>query len=145
MVSTGHLVVELTPIDLPDFYVSEQAVREAVRDRFQFNILHPASGSKLDVIFPRANGWGATQLSRRRRIELLPGLTGYVASPEDVIVGKLWYYHEGGSEKHLRDIAGVLRVSGDLVDRAAVGMWAERLGYTPIWHAVLDRLGLPRT
>ncbi len=146
------LVVELTPIDVPDllsafpppdFYVSEHAVREAVRDGFQFNILHPASGNKLDILFPPPGEWGQSQMSRRWRIELQPGLTGYVACPEDVIVGKLWYYHDGGSEKHLRDIAGVMRVSGDLVDRAAVSRWAEQLGYTPIWHAVLDRLGLP--
>jgi hypothetical protein len=143
------LVVELTPIDIPDlldafpppdFYVSHDAVRQAVRDRFQFNILHPTSGNKIDVMFPRADEWGRTQLGRRRRIDILPGLAGYVASPEDVIVGKLWYYHDGGSEKHLRDIAGILRVSGDLVDRAAVARWAAELGYTPIWQAVLDRL-----
>lgn len=147
------LVLELTPIDIPDFcaafpppdfYLSERAVRDAVRDRFQFSVLHPATGNKLDFIFPPAGEWGESQLSRRRPVRILPDRDGYTASPEDVIVGKLWYYHDGGSEKHLRDIAGVLRVSGDLVDRAAVGRWAEQLGYTPIWHAVLDRLGLPR-
>ena len=146
------LVIDLTPIDVPDFiaafpppefYVSEDAVRQAVRDRFQFNILHPASGNKLDMMYPHAGEWGDAQLSRRRRIDIQPGLPGYAASPEDVIVGKLWYYHDGGSEKHLRDIAGILRVSGDAVDRVAVTRWAEQLGYLPIWHAVLDKLGLP--
>ncbi len=35
---------------LPDFSVSIDAVREAVRNRGQFNILHPASGLKFDMI-----------------------------------------------------------------------------------------------
>jgi hypothetical protein len=148
------IVLDLRPADVtplcaafppPEFYVSEPAVRDAVRTRFQFNVLHPASGNKIDFILPQATEWGRTQLGRRRAVELQPGVTGYTASPEDVIVGKLWYYSDGGSEKHLRDIAGILRVSGGAVDRAEVGRWAVALGYTPIWHAVLAKLGLPLT
>jgi prepilin-type N-terminal cleavage/methylation domain-containing protein len=66
------------------------------------------------------------------------------AAPEDVIIGKLWYYSEGGSEKHLRDIAGMLRISGTAIDQANVGYWAERLGLAEVWQAVLVRLGDPR-
>jgi hypothetical protein len=55
------------------------------------------------------------------------------ASPEDVIHGKLWCYSDGGSDKHLRDIAGILRTSGDSVDRADVTAWATKLGYLDIW------------
>ena len=29
---------------------------------------------------------------------------------------KLEYYREGGAEKHLRDIAGILRISGEQID-----------------------------
>ncbi|MCH8922120.1 MAG: hypothetical protein IIA67_03095 [Planctomycetes bacterium] len=35
------------------------------------------------------------------------------ASPEDTILKKLEYYREGGSEKHVRDIKGVLMIQGD--------------------------------
>ena len=37
----------------PEYYFSEAAVREAIQRRFQFNVLHPASGLQVDVI--RAN------------------------------------------------------------------------------------------
>jgi len=40
-----------------------------------------------------------------------------LAPPEYVIVRKLEYYREGGSEKHLRDIRAMLAVSGELLDR----------------------------
>ena len=39
-----------------------------------------------------------------------------LASPEYVIVRKLEFFKEGGSEKHLRDIRGILNVSRSLVD-----------------------------
>lgn len=120
----------------PEFFLSEPAVRDAVRTRFQFNILHPTSGNKVDCIFPRGDEWGKSQLGRRRRQLILDDLEAYLASPEDVILGKLWYYSEGGSDKHLRDIAGILRVSGDLVDRADVTAWATKLGYLDVWERV---------
>src|SRR3954452_22947491 len=34
----------------PDFFCPADAVEQAVRQRFQCNILHPASGLKVDVI-----------------------------------------------------------------------------------------------
>jgi hypothetical protein len=52
-----------------------------------------------------------------------------VAAPEDGILGKLWYFAEGGGDRHLRDIAGILRVTGDGVSRAEVERWAIKLGY----------------
>lgn len=124
----------------PLFYVSETAVRDAVRTRFQFNVLHPSSLNKIDYILPRIDAWGAGRMDRRRRVRLLPGREVDVASPEDVILGKLWYHSLGGSDKHLRDIAGILRTSGDAVDRADVLAWAEKLGYTAVWNKILKKL-----
>jgi hypothetical protein len=57
-----------------------------------------------------------------------------------VIVGKLWYYRAGGSEKHLRDIAAMLQVSGDEIDQQYINHWTRQLGLTEQWQAVLDRL-----
>jgi hypothetical protein len=43
------------------------------------------------------------------------------------------YYREGGSEKHLRDIAGVLKIMGDRVDRGYISGWSARLGLDSVW------------
>lgn len=40
-----------------------------------------------------------------------------IAAPEDVIIKKMEYYREGGSEKHLRDITGILLTTGADIDR----------------------------
>jgi len=120
----------------PEFYLNESAVREAVRGRHQFNLLHPGSGNKVDFILPRNTPWHRSQLSRSFRIRLLPDLEAAVASPEDVIIGKLWYHSEGGGERHLRDIAGILRVSGASVDRTKIEYWVNELGYLQSWRKV---------
>ena len=121
-----------------DFYLSEQAVREAIRLRSQFNVIHPDSGLKVDVIIPELSG--LNQLLSRKRVQPKEaGFETFFASPEDVILKKLEFYREGGSEKHLRDIAGVLKITGQGVDRSYIADWAQRLGVLEIWQSVCDR------
>jgi hypothetical protein len=47
----------------------------------------------------------------------------------------------GSSERQLRDVAGVVAVQGDALDRPYVEGWAKRLGVEDLWRKVLD--GLP--
>ena len=58
-----------------------------------------------------------------------------------MILKKLLFHGEGGSDKHLRDVAGVLKISGDEIDFAYVDEWAERLGVTDLWRRVRERAG----
>ena len=44
-------------------------------------------------------------------------------------------------DKHLRDIAGMLKVSRDIIDRAYVAGWAKELDVLDIWQAILQRVG----
>jgi predicted nucleotidyltransferase len=143
------VVVSLTPDDiaamvrafpLPDYYVSAEAARAAVASGGQFNVIHPGSGHKVDFVMARRDAWGERQMARRRTVELAPNLEVCVAAPEDIILGKMLYYREGGSEKHLRDVVGIMNVSGEQVDRAYVADWARELGVLDIWQAVLGRL-----
>jgi len=60
------------------------------------------------------------------------------AAPEDVIIKKMEYYKEGGSEKHLRDIAGILKISRESVDRNYISVWARRMGLVDIWEAIKE-------
>jgi hypothetical protein len=42
------------------------------------------------------------------------------------------YTREGGSGKHLGDIAGILKVSGENLDRACIERWSRDLGLAEI-------------
>jgi hypothetical protein len=53
-----------------------------------------------------------------------------------VIVRKLEYYREGGSEKHLRDVRSMLAVSGEQLDQSALHEWIERRGLRAEWGLV---------
>jgi hypothetical protein len=125
----------------PDFYVNEEAACQAAAACGQFNIIHPASGLKIDVIIPADTAFNRSRFARATRVSPAPDYQASFASPEDMIIKKMESYREGGSEKHLRDITGVLKVSGHQIDRAYIAQWANPLGLTSIWQAILQRLG----
>jgi hypothetical protein len=56
-----------------------------------------------------------------------------VAPPEYVVVRKLEYFREGGSEKHLRDIRSMMSISADQIDRGALEEWITRQGVQSEW------------
>lgn len=125
----------------PGFYVSEETVRRAVARRSQFNIIHPSSGLKVDVMVPVDSPFNRLRFTRARRVRPAPEFDAAFSSAEDVVLKKMEAYREGGSEKHLRDITGVLKISGKHLDRAYIGDWAERLGVLDIWREILRRTG----
>jgi hypothetical protein len=126
-----------------DFYVSPEAVATAVQAKHQFNVLHPGSGLKIDFILMTDSEFDRSRRQRGRRLSVLADRTVAFASPEDVIVKKMVYYQEGGSEKHLRDIAGVIRIQASALDTAYIEAWATKLGLTDIWQMVQQRLKTP--
>lgn len=135
-----HVALLCGAFPAPEYYVSEAAAHEAALRRSQFNVIHPASGNKIDFMIAAPGSWSTAQLQRCRRLPLFKDLEVNVAAPEDVILGKLVYYREGGSEKHLRDIAGILKISGFEVDGEYIAQFAAQLGVADIWQAVLERV-----
>ena len=66
----------------------------------------------------------------------IKGMTINLAPPEYVIVRKLEFYREGGSEKHLRDIRSMLAVSGDQIDKSELNEWIQRRGVHEQWRKI---------
>jgi hypothetical protein len=132
----AEALVQAFPAD--DFYVDAEQVRLAIARRGEFNIIHPASGLKVDVMIPAMDEFDLSRFARARRVRPAIGFEADFAAPEDVIVKKLKYYDDGGSEKHLRDIGGVLRISSSEVDRDYIATWAQRLGVLEVWKLILD-------
>lgn len=137
-----HRVAELcAAFPASEFYLSEEAARSAVLRYRQFNIIHPAAGLKVDVMAARPSAFNSSRFARVRRLRPAPDYEASFASPEDVILKKLEYFREGRSEKHLRDIAGVVRTMGQELDFDYVSKWAQELGVEEIWREVLERMG----
>lgn len=139
----AHISGLLAELPCDQFYVSEDMIRDAIRRRTQFNIIHPASGLKMDIVIPDQCPFNESRFRRIRRIKPGEGYEANFASPEDIIIMKMRYYKEGGSDKHLRDIAGILKISGAEIDRPYIHDWAIQLGVIEIWDRVIQALDPP--
>jgi hypothetical protein len=126
-----------------DFSLSPAAVTQAVAMQHQFNVLHPGSGLNINFMVLTESEFDQSRRGRRRQLAVLPGRSVPFAAPEDVILKKLTYYREGGSEKHLRDMAGVLRVQGEALDRRYVEGWAAKLRVSDLWQQMVEREKMP--
>lgn len=115
-----------------------ETLQEEIRrgDCGHWNIIDNISGFKIDL-YPFGNDplvqWG---LENRKKIEILPNEPVWLAPLEYVILKKLVYYKEGGSEKHLEDIRAMLEVSESLVDRAIIKNRVDRLRLEEEWKKI---------
>ena len=123
----------------PDYYLNRETVREAIRGRRQFNVLHITEGVKADIIIPQDSEFNQSRLQRCRPGRVGSRGTASVASPEDVILKKLEYYREGLSEKHLRDISGILKISASSIDYSYISNWVSRLHLEDQWQLFLNQ------
>ncbi|HAV60958.1 MAG TPA: hypothetical protein DCY13_01160 [Verrucomicrobiales bacterium] len=120
----------------PEFYVppAEQIALEVVRPaKGHFNIIHVDTGFKADFYPAGRDAFHGWAFRNAQRMEYC-GEPMIVAPPEYVIVRKLQYFREGGSEKHLRDIRAMLAVSNEQIDRAVVEDWVNRLSVAAEWN-----------
>ena len=141
------VVVFLRPDDIrrlaeafptPEFYVptAEVVAAEMARPyKGLFNLIHIATGFKADVFMTGRDEFNAWAFRNARKMDFR-GETISVAPPEYVIVRKLEYFREGGSDKHLRDIRSMLKVSGEQIDHAALGEWIRARGVEAEWKKV---------
>ena len=142
------LVVDIAPADVarvsqalsgPHIYLDERAVSEATRRRAMFNLIDSSSGDKADFWLLTDEPFDRERFARRVLVEAL-GLRLSVCTPEDTILMKLrWAAQAGGSEKQVKDAAGVFEFQGEVLDQAYLDSWAETLGVTALLADVRSR------
>ena len=130
-------VVALSEIKVADlaealgdnFDVDTTALRDAVRERRSWNIIHLPTVIKVDLLMKGDSDYDRKEFSRRRREEIRPGEVLFVKSAEDTVLRKLLWYQAGGgiSDRQWRDLVGVLRHSGDIMDVGYLERWAISL------------------
>lgn len=109
-----------------DSYVDAGAVRAALASRGMFNVIHHAWVIKADFIVRKDEEYRRTEFERRRVVDL-GGFTAALVAPEDLILSKLVWAGDTGSEIQLRDVRELLAGAPDL-DQAYLDSWAPRLG-----------------
>lgn len=114
------------------------AVEASREQRGHFNIIHHETGFKADFYLSGRDPLHAWGLARAREIEV-EGQVLVVAPPEYVILRKLEYFREGGSEKHLRDVRSMLDTSPQAINMADLEQQITARGLQEAWQEVKKR------
>lgn len=123
----------LTEMLKSEYYIDEEAIRDAVKRKASFNIIHLETMFKIDIFLKEENSYSEEVFKRKRKENLdeeKADAEFYIASSEDIILNKLEWFRMGEeiSEKQWNDILGVMKVQGDLLDKEYLYHWAEELG-----------------
>ena len=125
-----------------DHYVDEESIRDAVRYRSSFNLIHFGTGLKIDVFVAADSEYEAGVRARRvsesigdarqpRRL--------WIASAEDTILAKLVWYRRGAetSQRQWLDVQGVIELRGPELDVEYLNRWAPVLGVADLLEQTL--------
>ena len=108
--------------------------------RGHFNIIHHESGFKADIYILGVDELHHWAKSNKKAIEM-EGERFWVAPPEYVIIRKLQYYREGGSDKHLKDIVGMIQISCERIDLEVLTEKVKRYGLEEQWQEAQAMVG----
>jgi hypothetical protein len=128
-----------------DWYMEEQSVRDAIRNRSCFNLIHLGSAMKVDIFVPKLRRFEGGQFSRALRIPVAEGSTIKipVCSAEDIVLAKLEWYRAGGelSDRQWGDILSVLRVNAKNLDFEGMRERAIELAVSDLLASALTQVG----
>src|SRR5882762_3300732 len=135
------VVIAIAPDDVhrvaalfqPDYYVSEDSIRESIVRESIFNLIHQESVIKVDCIIRKRNEYRRVEFERRQRISILDFST-FIVSKEDLIISKLFWAKDSLSEIQLGDVKNLLATG---YDAAYLQRWTGELGLDNLFKECL--------
>ena len=124
---------------IPDYYVSEEGIRDSLQRCYPFNVIQPTTGAKVDLVPLPRDPFTRAAFQRRQRMEYdEAGHSATFITAEDIIVAKLIAYRETESDKHLRDARGVLMMQWGVLDLEVVRRSARAGGVLEQFEELLE-------
>jgi hypothetical protein len=130
-----------TLFPLEQFYCPPEEVIQIESKRRpygHFNLIHHATGFKADIYADAGDQLHQWAFEHRKHIELTKDLMIWLAPPEYVIIRKLEYFREGGSQKHLDDITKMLTQVEESLNAGFLQNEVDARGLKAVWKQIRD-------
>lgn len=108
-----------------EFMVDSLAIKDAIMQKFIFQILHLSTMLKFDFWLLKDEPFDQKRFQRKQKINIF-GQPMYFASAEDTILVKLLWYKESKIEKHLIDAAFVYQIQKKDLDKKYLVLWSKK-------------------
>jgi hypothetical protein len=109
-----------------EFMLNSDNMREAIRLRGMFNVIHASALIKVDFVVRKADTYRAAEFQRRRRVRV-DDAELWMVTPEDLVLSKLVWAKDSRSEPQPNDMRSVIRIQHGTIDWPYLEGWAERL------------------
>ncbi len=121
---------------LPDYYISELAIKEAIQHKSMFNLLDTTEGDKADFWILTDEPFDQSRFARKKEEKIL-GFSMKISTPEDTILMKLrWANLSGGSEKQFTDALRVYEIQYQNLDLNYMEAWSKTLQVKELWDRI---------
>ncbi|OGJ87078.1 MAG: hypothetical protein A2268_15330 [Candidatus Raymondbacteria bacterium RifOxyA12_full_50_37] len=107
-----------------EFYISEDAVRQALDRNSMFNIIHNDTLLKIDMIIQKNSPFHQQAFQRRQKGDI-DNCEVWISSKEDLILAKMLWARDTFSDMQMADIRNIMFTG---YDAAYVDSWAAELG-----------------
>lgn len=120
-----------------DFFIQQASVQLALNPPYQFNALDNRSALKVDFFRLAGDDYERERFKRKRQVRILD-VDAFIAAPEDIVLHKLRWYSISPADRQLTDAAGIIAVSGSILDDEYLTLWAERIKVTDLLKRVRE-------
>ena len=114
-----------------NFYISKDAMNQAISNRGSFNVIHLKYAFKIDIFIQKDDDFHRQLFLRRKKVKLDESMEHLfeIVSAEDIILLKLLWYKSAGctSERQWSDVLGVLAVQAQSLDMEYLSNCSEKL------------------
>ncbi len=125
-----------------EYFIDEEMIYDAIKNKTSFNLIHLSTMMKIDVFIPAGRKFDRISFERRKKDKISDepdSIQVFICSAEDTILSKLEWYKSGGnvSERQWKDLIGVIKIQGELLDKNYLRQWAEELGFADLLEKAL--------
>src|SRR5439155_21998258 len=124
-----------------EYYADMHAALEAYKCQSLFNVVDLATGWKIDLIIRKSRAFSQEEFGRRQLVRV-QGLPLFVASAEDVVIAKLEWSKLAQSQRQIEDVATILRLRWESLDRPYLEKWISELNLSEQWSNAKEMAGL---
>lgn len=117
------------------YHVDKIAVSNALAGGY-FNVIHLTTQIKTDFYVPVQEPWLQAVFKERVYLPFDGYRQAAYVSADAAVISKLRAYAERESTRHLDDIASIVRVQGERLNKKAIDIQAARLGVLGAWRAI---------
>jgi len=127
-------IKRVTEIFDEDYYVSDEAVEDAIKHQTIFNLIHFRNLVKVDIIVRKNNEYRKHEFERRQKVDI-GNFEIWIVSKEDLILSKLYWAKESKSEMQIGDVRNLLATA---VDKEYLLQWAGKLGVKELLRGCMN-------